>query len=620
MKFFLQLIVIGVTLLLMSFCGYPNKRVEETQHQVSSSLSAIDSLMWREPESAFALLLRFADTTKVDSFNTFDQHYFQLLVAELLYKNDFTQTNRSELHQSVAYFDSLSCSHPVIARHEAIQGTREILNLQSTNSLIPFLSARAHYINGVGYYENDSVVEACAEYLKALEVMEDRFGEKELVGRRAKFLTYTYNRLGDLFHDQLQPETSISCYKRALRYCKIEPTSKYGIPVLLYNIGIQFDISGQKDSADLYYDNALVEMPDFKNLHYRDIIVSKSVLAYNLGVCVDSAVKTLKRIISLASDDGEKLTRFLTLGNMLFDDRQYDSSRKYLEAVFEQQEDIPSRVVAAQNLCSICLMEGDSITARQYESFLASFTMTEIEIKKDVSKINEMFKEYASKKQEKEAEETRWKSVNKTIRIIVPIAFAVILTVFILLKQSNKKKLKAQQNEMEVERQSHRIKQAALSGRLKRSNQKLRELKEQIRQQNEMPTKAESTLLFTEEPVCRLIMQCVKEGMFKAKIDCELYKQYALDKQQLLDLRAVADRHFNQFTLRLRKTYPELTNTDIDYCCLYLLNLTYADVSALMQRAYNTVVERDSRMRKIFNSNKPLSVVLMDIAQNSSSI
>jgi hypothetical protein len=35
-----------------------------------------------------------------------------------------------------------------------------------------FLSARAHYINGVGYVEKDSVVEACTEYLKTLKIME----------------------------------------------------------------------------------------------------------------------------------------------------------------------------------------------------------------------------------------------------------------------------------------------------------------------------------------------------------------------------------------------------------------------------------------------------------------
>ena len=620
-----RLCYIGILLvgLVLAMACNPKGSALEPAGVPSRALSAIDSLMWRQPDSAFAQLLQLAETTDTDSFDAFDRHYFQLLVAELLYKNDCSQSNRTELRQAVGYFDSLAAIRPPFKGARGIQKT------------ISFLDARAHYINGVGYYENDSVVEACSEYLKALEVMEEHFEEKELVGKRAQFMAYTYNRLGDLFYDQLQSESAICCYNQALHYCKITPTSKYGTPVLLYNIGIQFDILGQKDSASFYYDNALANMPDFENLHYRDILVNKSILDYNLGVCEDSVVKNLKHVISLAPDDEEKLTRFLTLGNLYFYIRQYDSSRKYLKPVFKTKEDIPSKVVAAQNLYDICQMQGDSISARQYESFLASYTITEIEIKKDVSKINEMFKEHVNKKQKKEAEKTRWKSVNQTIRIIIPIAIAVVLAVVALLKLRNKKNLETQRNntemmlenkerihrqEMEVERQNHSMKQAALSGRLKRSNQELRELKKQISQRNEMPAKAESVVSFIDEPVCRLIMERVKEGMFKAKIDCKLYQQYALDKQQLLDLRAAADRHFSLFTLRLRKTYPELTNTDIDYCCLYLLNLTYADISALLQRAYNTVVERDSRIRKIIGGDKALPVTLMDIAKSYSSV
>ena len=80
-----------------------------------------------------------------------------------------------------------------------------------------------------------------------------------------------------------------------------------------------------------------------------------------------------------------------------------------------------------------------------------------------------------------------------------------------------------------------------------------------------------------------------------------------------------ADRHVSQLTLRLRKAYPKLTSIDIDYCCMYLLNLTHADVSALMQRAYNTVVERDSKIQKVIGSEKPLPITLMDIAHSLSS-
>lgn len=170
---------------------------------------------------------------------------------------------------------------------------------------------------------------------------------------------------------------------------------------------------------------------------------------------------------------------------------------------------------------------------------------------------------------------------------------------------------------IESERQTHRIEQAAMSGRLKRKNQEVRELKDQIKKQDDIASITEPAASFNEEPVCRLIMERVKEGRFKSKVDYKYYKDSALNKQQLLDLRLAADHHFGQFTVRLRKAYPELTNSDLDYCCLYLLGLTDADIAALMQRTYNTVVERNGKMRKILGSDKPLPITLMGFALDS---
>ncbi len=613
MKKRLNVISLLFLLLFFSYCGKEDKQQIEPQgSSVHAALAEIDSLMWRQPDSAFALLLQFVGSPEADGLDTYNGHYCQLLISELLYKNDCEQTNRQDLQKAVAYFDS------IMQVPEPVEGPSFKRNV--------FLTARAHYITGVGYYERDSVVEACAEYLKALETMEEHHEEQELVGKKAQFMTYIYNRLGDMFKEQLLAEPAIACYKQALFYCRREPTSKYGIPVLLYNLGIQYDIVDQTDSAALYYDEALANMPDFDNLHYRDLMANKTIFAfYNLDYSSDSVIKILKQLVTLSADEEERTTRLLTLGQILFEDKQFDSSRVYLETLFEQEEeDITSQLMAAECLSSIYQMEGDSVKAHKYASFLAGFTMSEIEKKKEVSRINEMFKNHLAQKQEKQAEVNREKAIKKVIKIIIPIVVVIVVVIVVMAKLRSKKLLRQQQEEAERKlgeaEQQHRMEQAAISGRLKRSNQEVRELKDQIKQMDDLAAKTEMATSFNEEPICRLIMERVHEGQFKSKIDCELYKTYALDKQQMLDLRMAADRHFSQFTLRLRKAYPKLTSIDIDYCCLYLLNLTYADVSALMQRAYNTVVERDGKIQKIIGSEKPLPVLLMDIAQNPSSV
>ena len=132
----------------------------------SPKLSAIDSLMWQQPDSALAVMLEFAANSEVDSLGEFEGHYCQVLIAELLFKNDYAQSNRTEVLKAVDYFDSIDNA---------------------------FLAARAHYIKGVGYYERDSLIEACTEYLNTLRIMENHFGENELVGKKARFMALTYS-------------------------------------------------------------------------------------------------------------------------------------------------------------------------------------------------------------------------------------------------------------------------------------------------------------------------------------------------------------------------------------------------------------------------------------------
>ena len=135
-------------------CG--NTGVGDT-FNVSPELSAIDNLMWLQPDSALAVMLEFSASSEADSLSEFEGHYCQVLIAELLFKNDYAQSNRTELLKAVDYFDSIDNA---------------------------FLAARAHYNKGVGYYERDSLIEACGEYLCALRIMERNFARKNWWTRR----------------------------------------------------------------------------------------------------------------------------------------------------------------------------------------------------------------------------------------------------------------------------------------------------------------------------------------------------------------------------------------------------------------------------------------------------
>jgi tetratricopeptide (TPR) repeat protein len=261
-----KLFVIGLFLFALAACTQRAK-VPELVEGPSLELSAIDSLMWKQPDSAFAMLQEFMVSPKAKDLDEFHRHYCQLLFSELLYKNDWEQCNRKDLLKAVNYFDSL-CLCKNVARNV---------------STIAFLDARAHYINGVGFYENNNMVEACAEYFKALEIMENFCWGKELVGKRAQFMALTNTRLTVLFSDLYLHEQAIYFDKAALACYNKFKAESWHVAWIFDEIGTQYDMMENYDTACYYYNKGLSILSDSSNLTYRDISTHLAYLSYKIG-------------------------------------------------------------------------------------------------------------------------------------------------------------------------------------------------------------------------------------------------------------------------------------------------------------------------------------------------
>ena len=448
-------------------------------------LENIDSLMWKQPDSAFAMLQEFVVSPEAIDLDEFNGHYCQLLISELLYKNYYGQSNREGLLHAVDYFDSLT---------EGIRGTdTRGVSLREQNA---FIDSRAHYINGVGFYERGDMVNACSEYLKALELMEGFFEEQTLTGKRAQHMANTYNRIGDLFSEQFMMESAITCYENALFYCKIEPTSSIGVSNILYRIGKQYDKKNEAEIAQSYFSEALENMTVIDNMVYRDIVASKALCDYQINGIAKQSLDELNRVLFQAKTEKERLNRNLTIGCIFFYEDNYDSALYYLEPVFENHE-AGLQDQAANYMYIIYNKQGDRDQADSLMHFLASRKKLDGENKALVSKLEDMFKAYTNQKQEKEAEEAREKSIRKTVKVIVPITIIIALTVFVVVKLRSKKLLKKQQEEADrilgETEQAHekelRLWQAEADKTLeetkKRYEEELRQLKAETEQQLE---------------------------------------------------------------------------------------------------------------------------------------
>ena len=216
-----------------------------------------------------------------DSLDVFNGHYCQVLISELLYKNYYGQSNRAELLQAVSYFDSLvgaqgtdtrgADTFDVSLQDRPHRDARRASAKNATQTNV-FLDARAHYMNGAGYYERDSVVAACSEYLKALEIMETHFPGIETrdaavmrVEHLPRFMSLIYGRLAELFSGQFMQEPAIVCCKKALAFNSIEQGSPNNQSSLLAIFPLGFllgGLCGGKANQNLYPMPTVIRYPN----------------------------------------------------------------------------------------------------------------------------------------------------------------------------------------------------------------------------------------------------------------------------------------------------------------------------------------------------------------------
>ena len=655
----------------------PNDGVRETQNL--ASIQAIDSLMWRRPDSALMVMQVFAGSTEADSLDVFEGHYCQVLISELLYKNYYAQSNRAELLQAVGYFDSIVGTDGADARGASPQRGASLRERDA------FLDARAHYINGVGFYEQGDVIDACAEYLKVLEVMEERFEEKEMVGQLAQFMSYTYNRLAGLFSSQFMMEPAILCYKEAQVYCMVEQTSPYGISNNYYRIGIQYNKLGLRDSAMYYYEKAIGCLTDSNSLVYRNIETNKSLLYYQMSKDAELSIQNLKSIAGKSANESERLTRYLTIGDVYYEAGNYDSALFYLERVFENKEDEISQIQAAACLRNVYDSIGEFDKADVCTRFLADHRKPEGKTNALTSQLENMFKTYQNQKQEKESEKEREKSIRKTIGIIVPIALAIALAIIVMAKRRSRKLLLQQQEDadrvlgeteqaheeelrrlqaetkqrLEEAERKHRQKVAEME---KRYEEELRLQKdhrekeiEQIRQRHEAELEAErlayekeqetlrqdlqqretqiNTLnkaldqqrqeaakhrtAFRNEAICRRILDLV-DGKRITSRDSSFQHGIGLKEEDSVQLKEAVERHYSGFDNMMRSRCAGLKQSDLTLCHLHLLGLNEGEIGALRDRTYSAIKKKNESLQERLGIEENISAYVLRLAEELS--
>ena len=552
-------ILLHITLILLSVILLSCTHSVITPPPVSASheaLADIDSIMWHQPDSALKVMMQFAASPEADSLNEFDGHYCQLLVAELLFKNDYGQSNREEVLKAVHYFDSIVGMDGADARGVSAQKDA-------------FLAARAHYMNGVGCYERDSIIAACKAYLKALELMETHFPDLALQRNTATygttalpsnrllwFMDLTYCRLEGLFSKQFMQEPAIVCGKRALAIDTICPFDSNNTPALFLNLGLQYNKLYElnkepylADTAEYYFNEALRHLPDTNNRLFIDVVTQLELLKINMGQDFEPSIIVLKRIAAQTLDETERLCSYLAIGGIYHSYIQYDSALVYLTPVFENKKDPYRQKVVAPYLHEIYLNTGDTVKAALFARYIVDNTATEGESNAQVSTLNDLFQQHLQWEQDRAKAEEHHK---KSVRLYVLLASLLVVVLLIgLFVYSYRKRKEAEAT-------------------------RLREAQHQLKAELEQSSQHQRNML-----------QQRALAIYQSGGDDRL--------QRILDEFESA---YPSATVKLEQACPNLNKTELRIVILSLLGFRAKEVADLLGLKENTVTQYRSNLKK----------------------
>ena len=589
-----RLLSIGLLLISLLAACNGNKQVPEPEvaehgrsiEGPSPELAFVDSLLWQRPDSALVVLLPWFDTcgnakSCVSTDTAYDQHYAHLLLAELLYKNDYAQTNRAELLQAVGYFDSLTVLADTRGVSLRSRPRRDAQRASAKN--IAFLDARAHYINGVGYYEHDSVVPACKGYMKALEVMEEHFEEEELVGKKAKFMALTYTHLAGIYSDYYLHEQAIYFGQQSLLYYQKYDAIPWHLAWVLNDIGTHFDIMKQLDSAGFYYQNAIEILNDTTLLVYRDLKAHQAFLRYEISGQTDISIDRLFGLLLEAEDESEQLARCLSIGELFFQDKQFDSASFYLERVFDRDSKTDCKKQAAEWLVEICKTQGKNEEALKYADFLVPFANQDENNGAIKSQLSESYNSF----RKRELDRQHKKVLRETIirALVVSGGLIIVILVTLLLYHQNKKKLRLLESE------------------------KLED--------NASSSKAwQQYAAFLEEPICQDVVRSVQGENIKRLATPKDFPNLVLSDEQLQQLAITVNRYFGPFEYHLEQHGIKASPVMVSLCHLFLLSIDEKQAAILLDRDYSSISRYVKKLKTAFETQESLVVYFRNLVLN----
>lgn len=402
--------------LLLQSCRRFSLYTEKETPLHYSVLHTINDTMTCCPDVALNILIGVSDTVDDQGLSKPDYYEYQILIAEALYKNDFSQTNDSAIVESVRFYDSLA-------------------NIYHKNVDVLFQKSRAHYYQAVGETEKDDVKSACGDYIVSLKTI-DKIKENDRNNSVEYFNGLIYNRLSQIYYFNDAFILAQILYNQANnQFAKVNSIMPVAQNYL--SIAKMLSTDDKYDEAENYLDMADSLITDVLKIYdsslKREILLERALVTSYKNNDNKKALEMARQYMLKADGETEVVLGYTNIGEIFYKDCQYDSSLYYFEKAFSLNH--YTMLHCGNRIIEICKIIGDNEKAAYYAPLLAEETNQELEIAPLKADLVAMYEQYEADKYKAEIRQL-W--IN--ILLILVLLFIALVVVFYMISLFQKKK------------------------------------------------------------------------------------------------------------------------------------------------------------------------------------
>ncbi|MCC8199914.1 MAG: tetratricopeptide repeat protein [Tannerellaceae bacterium] len=575
------------------------------KENLSPELQEAESLMRAYPDSAWTIL---KNMTVPDPMNQEEYATYCLLLVQARDKNYETHTSDSLINIAIDYFSG--------------KGD-------------PLRKAWSLYYGGRVYSDLRNTPQAAFHYLQAKEVA-DKTTDYNL---RALVST----NLGSLYRELTFYEESLELKRQSLIYNKLE-NDTIGCMYSLRDIGLEYKLTEQYDSALWYYKEALNYLDIVDNKEIQNIIHVGIANVYLCQELYDEVIYYVKNNVTINKYNLDAIS-FL-LGESFLYINELDSALYYLN-IAEKSSYIYMKAAAYKTLHDVYIKK-ENYKEALYNNEMYVHCLDSVQAFKQTNVVKEIQAKVDFMNLINIGEQLKYQKATQDkgySYFVVFILLTIVLSYFLyqyikrdrekkiihIKKLIQRNKLKLKENRFVIEQNIELL-----------SEKELQLIKNEVRQNQVQSLIQENEILKAEiddqEKLFSILLQKNSHSFFKKNEEL-IYKynklkekeskllSYIVKEDSLLrrlknccktsdpfpkkDFNQIVDRVnelYDGFANRLLISYPNLTKDDIVVCCLLKIQLTPTEIAILTDSMPDAIYKRKQRIKERINCNSNSSL------------